>query len=64
MRVLQVVKTTDGAKWAVDQVRELVAGGVEVHVALPSLIGRFGAAWHETGAVLHQFALDFPVQEP
>jgi hypothetical protein len=51
MRILHAVKTVDGARWALDQVRELVARGFEVHVVLPALSGRFIAAWRETGAV-------------
>ncbi|GAB3023393.1 glycosyltransferase family 4 protein [Bowmanella dokdonensis] len=35
MRVLHLVKTAVGAKWALSQMRELIALGVEVHVALP-----------------------------
>lgn len=64
MRALHVVKTVDGAKWAIDQVRELVAHGVEVHVALPSLHGRFRANWQETGARLHVLPINFPVRMP
>ena len=64
MRVLQIVKTTDGAKWAVDQVRELVEKGIDVHVALPALQGRFIDSWRASGADLHEAALDFPVSSP
>lgn len=53
MRVLHVVKTTDGAQWAADQVAELVRHGIEVHVALPRTAGRTMEAWHESGARLH-----------
>jgi len=64
VRVLQVVKTVDGAKWAVDQVRELVAMGVEVHVALPRLHGRFIEQWRDSGAQLHELAMDLPIRKP
>lgn len=64
MRVLHAVKTVEGAKWAVDQVRELVARGYEVHVALPTLAGRFMRQWEETGATLHAQAMDLPVVAP
>lgn len=64
MRVLHVVKTVDGAKWAVDQVRELVSMGVEVHVVLPGLHGRFINQWRESGARLHELQMDFPVGRP
>ena len=36
MKVLQLVKTSVGATWALKQMRELVKLGVEVHVALPT----------------------------
>jgi len=64
MRVLHVVKTVEGAKWAVEQVAELVRHGIEVHVALPQLSGRFIEQWYATGARLHELAMDFPVREP
>lgn len=64
MRILHAVKTVDGAKWAVDQVRELVALGFDVHVALPSLAGRFMHQWEETGATLHAQTMDLPVATP
>jgi hypothetical protein len=35
MRVLHVVKTSDGALWATNESAELVRRGVEVHVAPP-----------------------------
>ena len=64
MRVLHAVKTVDGARWAIDQVRELVSHGIEVHVVLPVLSGRFMQSWRETGAVLHELPLDLPVKSP
>lgn len=35
MKVLQLLKTSDGATWALRQMRELVKLGVDVHVLLP-----------------------------
>lgn len=64
MRILHAVKTVDGARWAVDQVRELVVRGFDVHVALPTLSGRFMRQWEETGATLHAQAMDLPVAVP
>lgn len=62
MRVLHLVKTVDGARWAIDQVRELVALGMEVHVVLPVFAGRFMPSWRQTGAVLHALPVDLPIQ--
>ena len=64
MRVLQIVKTTDGAKWAVDQVAELCKASIDVHVALPNLTGRLAERWQKTGATLHCVDLDMPVKRP
>ena len=64
MRVLHVVKTSDGAGWAPQQVAELVHHGVEIHVALPAMTGMQTSAWRSSGAVLHEIALDFPRHAP
>lgn len=65
MRVLHVVKTTDGATWAALQAQELAALGAEVHVALPSTAD--GAAlrlWKQPGITTHACPLDWPVRRP
>lgn len=64
MRVLQVVKTVDGAQWAVDQVTELVQHGIEVHVVLPKLEGRFIDDWRKSGAHIHLLPIDLPLRTP
>jgi glycosyltransferase involved in cell wall biosynthesis len=64
MRILQVCKTTEGAFWAVRQVQELVAQGLEVHVALPSPVGAAVDAWKNTGAVLHFLDCSLPLRQP
>jgi glycosyltransferase involved in cell wall biosynthesis len=64
MRVLHVLKTTDGARWALDQVRELLSLGMQVHVVVPNLEGRFAAQWQHTGAVLHILSMNLPVKAP
>ena len=63
-RVLHVVKTSDGAHWAANQVAVLVRQGVEVHVALPRNEGRTVDQWKQTGAVLHIADLSLPVRHP
>lgn len=35
MKILQLIKTAEGAAWATRQIRELIKIGVEVHVAMP-----------------------------
>lgn len=63
-RILQVVKTLDGALWAVQQVRELIKLGWEVHVVAPKLEGRYLEAWLKTGAKLHALSCEFPTKKP
>jgi len=64
MRVLHVVKTSDGAWWAANQAAELVLRGVEVHVALPMANGRAVGYWERAGAHIHVVDLDFPIRAP
>jgi glycosyltransferase involved in cell wall biosynthesis len=64
MKILHIIKTVDGARWAVDQVQQLVSRGYDVHVVLPVFSGRFIDAWKKTGAVLHVQSMDLPVAKP
>jgi len=64
MRVLHISKTSEGGRWAALQVRELVRAGVEVEVALPSLVGGAMDLWNASGARLHAVDLTFPVSRP
>lgn len=52
MRVLQLIKTTRGASWALRQVRVLLSFGVDVHVALPD-DGGLASAYRDAGAQVH-----------
>jgi glycosyltransferase involved in cell wall biosynthesis len=61
MRILHVIKTSEGAFWAVRQVAELVRNGVDVHVALPEQSGAAISAWQKTGATLHFVCCGFPI---
>jgi glycosyltransferase involved in cell wall biosynthesis len=64
MRVLQVVKTTDGAAWATWQAAVLRRIGIDVHVALPATSGLTYDDWVTAGATVHVAALDFPMKAP
>jgi glycosyltransferase involved in cell wall biosynthesis len=64
VRALHVSKSSEGAYWAVRQVAELVRGGIEVHVALPSASGGAIPAWQATGAILHFVDCSLPVRNP
>jgi lipopolysaccharide/colanic/teichoic acid biosynthesis glycosyltransferase/glycosyltransferase involved in cell wall biosynthesis len=63
MRVLHLVKTSVGADWARRQMRELVALGLEVHVAVPPG-GPMIPAYKAAGVVVHEADFDFPTAEP
>ena len=64
MRVLHLVKTNDGAAWALWQVEELIKLGADVHVVLPNRPGKWSRAWEESGAALSFADLDFPLRQP
>jgi glycosyltransferase involved in cell wall biosynthesis len=64
IRVLQVVKTSDGAQWALDQVSALVKLGLDIHVVLPNEGGQFGEQWRQTGAQLHYLKIDLNIKSP
>lgn len=52
MRVLQLVKTSSGASWAMQQMKDLVQNGYEVHVAMP-LGGILEEEYRKSGIVIH-----------
>lgn len=54
MRVLQLVKTSVGATWALRQMRELVKLGVAVHVLLPP--GPLAPHYRAAGVVAHEYS--------
>lgn len=64
IRVLQVVKTTDGARWAAWQARALTRLGVEVHVAVPAVQGEAIRLWRESGAKIHVADFSLPFKQP
>jgi glycosyltransferase involved in cell wall biosynthesis len=63
MRVLHVVKTSDGAQWAARQASILSSLGVDVHVALPSAAGRAVESWRSAGAEIHTVDLNLSIGE-
>ena len=62
VRALHIVKTSVGGAWAWRQVRELVALGADIHVALPPgpMVDRYFAA----GATVHAMEVDLPLAQP
>ncbi len=63
MKVLHLVKTSDGADWAFRLMRELVRQGVEVHVALPAG-GTLIPAYEESGIAVHPIQFALPTRQP
>ena len=61
LTVLHLVKTSIGAKWALNQMRELVQYGIKVHVALPSG-GKLVNEYVEAGITVHPLQVDFPTR--
>ena len=64
VRVLHIVKTSEGAAWAALQAAHLVHLGAEIHVALPDATGRMVPEWRAAGATIHAVPLDFPATAP
>lgn len=64
MRVLHLVKTSDGARWAALQAQVLSQLGIEVHVALPSPSGEAVDLWHQAGAHIHIVETSLPLKAP
>lgn len=62
LRILQLVKTSVGARWALRQMRELVKLGVDVHVALPP--GPLVSDYKAAGITVHTKQFDFPIRKP
>jgi glycosyltransferase involved in cell wall biosynthesis len=62
MRILHVVKTSDGARWAAWQARVLKRLGIDVHVALPSSVGEAVAEWQNADTHIHIADVSLPVR--
>lgn len=63
MKVIHLVKSSDGAAWALRQMKELVTLGVDVHVLMPAngkLMERYLAA----GVVVHGGQPSLPIKSP
>lgn len=63
MRVLQLVKTSHGASWALRQMRQLVTLGVDVHAFMP-IDGPLVEHYRSAGVVLHAGQPNLPMNAP
>lgn len=64
MRVLHVVKTSEGAQWAAKQAKKLANLGVDVHVALPSSVGPAVIDWIKANTKIHIVDCSLPIRLP
>ena len=62
MRVLHLLKTAVGASWALRQTKELVALGVEVHLAAPP--GPMLEKYQQAGVTVHVFDASITFKKP
>jgi glycosyltransferase involved in cell wall biosynthesis len=62
MRVLHLLKTAVGASWALRQTKELVALGVEVHLAVPP--GPMIEKYQKAGVIVHVFDASINFKKP
>lgn len=60
MKVLHLLKTSEGASWAVKQIRELILLGIDVHVVLPNYSGN-ALKYEEIGATIHILDMDLSI---
>jgi glycosyltransferase involved in cell wall biosynthesis len=64
MRVLHLIKTVDGAEWALRQIAVLQRQGIDVVVALPSSASGLAPSYARAGARVVEADLDFTVSDP
>lgn len=64
MRVLHVVKTSEGALWAARQAAVLTTCGVDIDVVVPRRTGAAIPAWEDAGARLHVFDVTLSPRRP
>lgn len=64
MKILHVVKSTEGGDWAAREVTELVKLGLNIHVIVPEGPEDALQKWVNSKATLHFENLDFPIRKP
>lgn len=64
MKVLHIVKTVVGARWAYEQMRILRSLGIEITVALPSDTEGLALRYREAGIEVLRADLDFRARDP
>jgi len=64
VRVLHVVKTSEGAFWAAWQCHVLKQLGIDIHVVLPSSLGQSVAIWKNSDVKIHIADISLPLHQP
>lgn len=64
MKVLQIVKTNEGANWAFNQAKWLHDNGVEIITVLPEINGGMAEKYKEHGMKLEKADFSLPVTKP
>lgn len=58
MKIIHLVKTTEGASWALKEIEQLIQLGCEIHVFLPNNKG-LASKYSDLGAKIHILNVDF-----
>lgn len=64
MKILQIVKTNDGATWAFNQAKKLSDMGIDVICMLPCVTGGMADKYRENGMDVIQFDASLPLSNP
>lgn len=64
MKVLQVVKTSDGANWAFEQAKWLQENGIEMITILPCLNGKIAQKYIDNNMKIIQGDFSLPITKP
>jgi len=64
MKVLQIVKTNDGASWAFSQAKWLYENGIDIVTVLPSIEGGVAEKYKQSGMSIVEGDFTLPVVKP
>lgn len=64
MKILQIVKTSDGANWAFDQAKELMNMGIDIITILPDRDGRVAKKYIDNNMKIRTGNFELPVKNP
>lgn len=64
MKVIHFFKTSDGARWGLEQVKVLIQNGIEVIVVLPHSSGKMIEKWKELNVTIEYGQFEIPLKKP